>query len=241
MKDNATPSPEKLAQIGTLTSGLAHELRNPLNAIKANLQLMEEDMLRLESGEGQHTRRVRRLLKEVGRLDKILTDFLLFVRSGEYKFEKTDLEALLHEVVSILQPQADAAGVMLLADLAEVTAPVDAQAIKQAVMNLAINGLQAMDAIEGEAAAPARQKTLMLRLQRVEDHAVIEVIDTGRGIPAAEQPRVFELFYTSRRGGTGIGLAMVARTVQAHGGEIQCSSEEGKGTSFRMILPVKRS
>lgn len=240
MKDNAAPSPEKLAQIGTLTSGLAHELRNPLNAIKANLQLMEEDMLRLESGEGQHTRRVRRLLKEVGRLDKILTDFLLFVRSGEYKFEKTDLSALLHDVVSILQPQADAAGVMLLADLAEVTADVDAQSLKQAVMNLAINGLQAMEPVEGEAEAPGRQKTLMLKLQQAEANAVIEVIDTGRGIPAAEQSRVFELFYTSRRGGTGIGLAMVAKTVQAHGGEIQCSSEEGKGTSFRIILPVNR-
>lgn len=232
------PSSEKLAFLGSLASGLVHELRNPLNAIRANLQLMEEDVVREEEGDGPHTRRVRRLLGEVGRLDKILSDFLAFVRGSELIFARVDLSALLQEVVTFLTPQADGQGVTVLPYLEEnVVAEADGEAIRQAILNLAINGLQAM---EGE----GRAGTLMLRLAQGDlkgrSAAVIDVIDTGRGIPEDRLHRIFEHFYTTREGGTGIGLSVVSRIVTAHDGDIKCESESGRGTHFRIRIPLAR-
>jgi signal transduction histidine kinase len=226
------PTPERLAHLGALTSGLAHELRNPLNAIKANLELMEEDMLREEEGDGPHTRRVRRLLKEVGRLDRILSNFLAFVRGDEIRPRRADLSIILAEVVSLITPQADAQGVTILSDLSETLfASIDPEGMKQAIMNLAMNGLQAMEEVPSGA-------TLIIRLRRDACEAVIEVTDTGKGIPADRRERIFDLFFTTRQGGTGIGLAVVSRIIAAHGGSIACESEEGRGTSFRIRLPI---
>ncbi len=231
------PSQEKLADLGALTSGLVHELRNPLNAIKANLQLMEEDMVRDEGEDGPHGRRVRRLLSEVDRLDKILSDFLAFVRGGELRRRSVDLSNLLQDVVTLITPQADSQKTTVLSDLSEsVTAEVDVEALKQAVMNLCMNGLQAIQ----DAGAPGG--TLIVRLSRgqrgSEPAAVIEVTDTGRGIPREDLERIYDLFFTTRKGGTGIGLAVVSRIVSSHGGEIRCESEPGRGTSFRIRLPA---
>jgi signal transduction histidine kinase len=234
------PSSERLAYLGTLASGLVHELRNPLNAMRANLQLMEEDMLRDEEGEGPHTRRVRRLLGEVGRLDKILSDFLAYVRGDELRTQVRDLTALLQEVVTLITPQADGQGTVLLSDLQEcVEGSIDSEAIRQAILNLALNGLQAMP--PGPDGKPAGG-TLMIRLARGETDgrpsAIIDVIDTGRGIPAEARAHIFDLFFTTREGGTGIGLAVVAKIIDAHGGDIRCESEEGKGSSFKIRLPL---
>lgn len=246
--DMGKPSADQLAHLGSLTSSLAHELRNPLNAIKANLQLMEEDLQRDESGDGPHTRRVRRLLGEVERLDRILSGFLAFVRGEELRFERRDLGLLLRDVVHLITPQADAEGVTVLADAdASVEADVDAESLKQAILNLAMNGLQSMLDEHGKARPGA---TLMLRLAEAatapEDAAVpgpvavLDVIDTGRGIPREEQGQIFELFYTTRDGGTGVGLAVVDRVVKGHRGAIRLESEPGRGTRFRLVLPLHR-
>lgn len=223
------PSAEKLALLGTLTTGLVHEVRNPLNAIKANLQLMEEDMLREEDGEGPHTRRVRRLLGEVARLDNILSDFLTFVREDETRFVLTDLSRLIEEVARFLNPQADAQDVVILSDIPEnVQAEIDPKALRQALINLALNGLQA---ITGKG-------TLMIRLAVSDGFALIDMIDTGRGIPKERLDRIFDHFYTTREGGTGIGLQVVSKIIARHGGEIKCESEVERGTSFRITLPL---
>lgn len=229
---NLPPTSEKLALLGTITSGLVHEVRNPLNAIKANLQLMEEDMIREENGEGPHTRRVRRLLGEVARLDNILSDFLLFVREDTPRFVRADLSSVIEEVATLLTPQADSQGATILRDIPEnIFAEVDPEAIKQALMNLALNALQAMD-------APG---TLMFRLREDDGAAVIDVIDTGRGIPKESLNRIFEHFFSTRPGGTGIGLSVVAKIVESHNGAIKCESEVGRGTSFKIVLPMKRT
>lgn len=233
------PTKEKLAYVGTLTSGLVHELRNPMNAIKANLQLLEEDMQREEDGDGPHTRRVNRVLKEVERLDKILSNFLVFVKSNEFNKKPTNLSEFLQEVVSLISPQADEQGVTILADLGEdITASIDRDAMKVSLMNLTINGLQAMESEESSNTA-----TLIVRLSNVEIEgecfARIEITDTGKGIPQEKQKDIFELFYTDKEKGSGIGLAVVSRIVEGHGGKITCSSEPGKGTSFLLDLPTE--
>jgi len=221
-EDKTGPSPE----------WLVHEVRNPLNAIKANLQLMEEDMLREEDGDGPHTRRVRRLLGEVARLDNILSDFLTFVREDETRFAQTDLSRLIEEVARFLTPQADAQNVVILADIPEgVHAEIDAEALRQALINLALNGLQAIE----------DRGTLMIRLASSDGFARIDMTDTGRGIPPERIDRIFDRFYTTREGGTGIGLQVVAKIVALHGGEIQCESEVQRGTSFRIKLPLTQS
>ncbi len=247
--DTPKPSAEQLAHLGSLTSSLAHELRNPLNAIKANLQLMEEDLQREESGDGPHTRRVRRLLGEVERLDRILSGFMAFVRGEELQFQRRDLGLLLRDVIHLITPQADAEGAAVLADAdATVEADVDAEALKQALLNLALNGLQSMQDPQGRARPGA---TLMLRLSEEEASpefpsvegpvALIDVIDTGRGIPLSEQEQIFELFYTTRDGGTGVGLAVVERVIREHRGGIRLESEEGRGTRFRIALPKRQA
>ena len=236
---NTKPTQEKLADLGALASGLVHEIRNPLNAIKANLQLMQEDVEREErEEEGPHSRRVQRLLKEVDRLDKILSDFLAFVRSDELKRKLCDLSVLIQEVVSLITPQAEAEGVTVLSDLTQsVYSMVDTEAMKQAIMNLAMNGIQAI----GE--NKALSKTLIFKLGKLEKggkkFAAISVIDTGKGISEEEIKHIYELFFTTRSGGTGIGLAVVSRIIQSHGGEIRCESEIGKGTSFDILLPLE--
>lgn len=190
---------------------------------------MEEDMVREEEGDGPHTRRVRRLLGEVARLDKILADFLAFVREDAARRVPTDLSKLINQVVTLMTPQADDQGAVILADIADnISANVDPDAIKQAIMNLALNGLQALD-------GPG---TLMVRLRREDAAVVIEVTDTGRGIPKDRIERIFEHFYTTRKGGTGIGLSVVSKIVASHGGEIKCESEVGKGSSFIIRLPA---
>lgn len=247
--DTPKPSALQLAHLGSLTSSLAHELRNPLNAIKANLQLMEEDLQREEDGEGPHTRRVRRLLGEVERLDRILSGFMAFVRGEELQFQRRDLGLLLRDVIHLITPQADAEGVTVLADAdAMVEADVDAEALKQALLNLALNGLQSMQDARGRACSGA---TLMLRLSAVDSSpefpsvegpiALIDVIDTGRGIPPSEQAQIFELFYTTRDGGTGVGLAVVDRVIREHRGGIRLESEEGRGTRFHIALPRRQA
>lgn len=220
-----------------------HEVRNPLNAIKANLQLLEEDMVRQEQGDGPHTRRVRRLLKEVARLDNILTNFLDFVRGDEFRFAPCDLAQLMGEIVSLLTPQADDMGVTVFSELEEgLLAEVDKGALKAAIMNLTINGIQAMRPEKHPRAEGAGiSLTLIVRLRKSGESAIIEIIDTGPGIPEEIRDRIFDLFYTTRDGGSGIGLAVASKVVAGHEGTIMCSSELGKGTSFRIEIPLRRA
>lgn len=219
---------ERLALVGTLVSGLVHEVRNPLNAIRTHLEILGEDVARLEEGDGPAGRRIGRLVGEVDRLNRILTDFLEFARGGEVNRAPTDLSRLLAETATLIEPDADKNGVTVLLDAPETAAAnVDPRAIKQVILNLALNGIKAMPG----------GGTLMIRLAESEDAWRIEVVDTGVGIEPKELPRIFDLFYSTHPGGTGIGLAMVKRMVEAHGGEVTVESEPGRGTAFRIRLP----
>ncbi|MBX3365452.1 MAG: hypothetical protein KF866_11910 [Phycisphaeraceae bacterium] len=234
---------QRLAEVGAMTSGLAHEIRNPLSTIGLNAQLLSEaiDELPLAPEEqGRLTRRIASLRRETERLKGILEDFLRY--AGELRLDRhpADLNLLTDELADFFAPQAQAQSVRLRTELApgELSAELDSKHVKQAILNLVLNAVQAM------ASQPAdRPRELILRTGRGVDETKattveLHVIDTGPGIAAENLARLFTPYFTTKSGGTGLGLPTARRIIEAHGGRIDVFSEPGKGTDFRISLPA---
>jgi signal transduction histidine kinase len=239
---------ERLAELGALTGGLAHEIKNPLSTIGLNVQLAAEaiqDSPLPDDERATLVRRVETVAREATRLANILNDFLRF--AGRVKLEPadTDLAEIVTDLVDFYRPQADLAKVVIRVDAPAhpIVARVDGALVKQAVLNLLINATQAMVA----AASPTRE--LLVRLAspaeppRGARHATppavaIHVIDTGPGIPADRHPEIFRPYVSGRKGGSGLGLAVTRRIVEEHGGRIELHSEPGRGSDFIVVLPV---
>lgn len=221
----------ELAALGSLAAGLAHEIKNPLSTIKLNLQLLCEDFTdRTDDDSRRHGNRLRRLQDEVQRLHDILEDFLKYVGHQELKPSRVDLRQCIEELIDFFRPQAESHHVVLRGLLPPQAVPcdVDVPLLKQAMLNLMINAVQAM----------AEGGELLLRLSGTARQAQIEVIDTGPGIDPAAMGRIFDAYYSTRPGGTGLGLPTTRRIVHMHGGDIRLDSEQGKGTRFVVTLPL---
>ena len=223
---------DRLAELGTLTSGLAHEIKNPLSTVQLNLQLLSEDLDPLDVHHDRLVRRLTTVQREAGRLRETLDDFLRYAGKIELDRRPTDLNELLDELVDFFSPQAQLQRVQLRLKHADtpLIAFVDPKLIKQAVLNLLLNALQAM-AGGGE---------LMLLARQDEDNARIDVIDTGPGIPVETRENIFKAYYSTKRGGTGLGLAISQRIAKEHGGELDVDSEVGKGSDFFLLLPMDK-
>ncbi|MFO0833072.1 MAG: ATP-binding protein [Phycisphaerales bacterium] len=239
-------SAERLAEVGAMTGGLAHEIKNPLSTIGLNAQLLAEGIEELpESGptspesKQRLIRRLASLRRETERLRGILSDFLAY--AGEMRLDRkdTDISALLQDLADFFQPQAASQGVNLRVDLATgpLTASVDAGLLKQAVLNLMLNAVQAMSA------NPAgKPKDLIVRTRVTPgdkagtDSIELHVIDTGPGIPAEVIPRIFQPYFTTKAGGSGLGLPTTRRIIEAHGGRIDVHTSEGNGTDFTVTI-----
>jgi signal transduction histidine kinase len=220
---------ERLAALGRVTAGVAHEVKNPLNSMRLWLEVLKGNM----PVEPEAQQAVKMLDSEIDRLDRAVKTFLNFTKPLEFKLEETDLRLLLDEVLDAARPAITQAGVELRVDLPSEFPPtlVDSQLMHQAVLNLLLNACEFTD--------PGGRITLSLR--RSGDSAIIAVADSGKGIPAENQKKIFQLFFTTRPGGTGIGLANTFRFVQLHNGRIEFDSEVGRGTTFRVELPLARS
>jgi signal transduction histidine kinase/HAMP domain-containing protein len=220
---------ERLAALGRVTAGVAHEVKNPLNSMRLWLEVLKGNM----PVEPEAQQAVKMLDSEIDRLDRAVKTFLNFTKPLEFKLEETDLRLLLDEVLDAARPAIAQAGVELRVDLPSEFPPtlVDSQLMHQAVLNLLLNAC--------EFTGPGGRITLSLR--RSGDSAIIAVADSGKGIPAEDQKKIFQLFFTTRPGGTGIGLANTFRFVQLHNGRIEFDSEVGRGTTFRVELPLARS
>jgi PAS domain S-box-containing protein len=219
---------ERLAALGRITAGVAHEVKNPLNSMRLWLENLKESLpAELDSNAMQA---VQVLDKEIDRLDAVVKRFLDFTRPMEVRLEATQLADILREVVEVAQPQLRKSKVevaqLLPIDVPEVY--VDRGLLKQALLNLVLNALEAM---------PSGGK-LRLMLTRRGEMAEISVGDTGKGIPPENKQKIFQLFFTTRPGGSGIGLASTFRIVQLHNGSIDFTSEVGRGTTFRIELPL---
>jgi PAS domain S-box-containing protein len=219
---------ERVAALGRVSAGVAHEVKNPLNSMRLWLEILKANM-----PAGPEPQQALKMLDtEIDRLDRAVKTFLNFTKPVELKLEETDLRTLLDEVLDVARPSIAKAGLILEADLSPSVPPVlvDRQLIHQAVLNLLLNAC--------DFTKPGGRITLGLR--RNGEYAVITVEDTGCGIPPEDREKIFQLFFTTRPGGTGIGLANTFRFVQLHNGEIKCESEVGRGTTFRVELPLAR-
>jgi PAS domain S-box-containing protein len=219
---------ERLAAVGRITAGVAHEVKNPLNSMRLWLENLKESLP--TDADGAALQAVHVLDAEIDRLDAVVKRFLDFSRPMDVRLEPTQLADLLREVLEVAQPQLKKAGVQV-AQLLPIGIPevfVDRDLLKQAVLNLVLNAVEAM---------PTGGQ-LQLTLSRRGEMAEITVSDTGRGIPTEDRQKVFQLFFTTRPGGSGIGLASTFRIVQLHNGSINFTSEVGRGTTFRIELPL---
>ena len=234
------PLAEQLVELSALTGGLAHEIRNPLSTLKVNLQLLDEDWRQLEtaaagSREAQDIarrsrKRIGSLLEEADRLERILGDFLKYVGKRELKPAPADVCSLMKDLADFFRPQAELHHIELRTSIPPqpLVCCIDAQFIKQAVLNLLINGQQAME--EGG--------VLELIVAADGPGAVrIDVRDYGAGVPRDRQEHIFQAYYSTKKGGTGLGLATARQIIREHGGQIRVSSDPPDGSCFTILLP----
>lgn len=223
---------QRLAQLGTLLAGFAHEVRNPLSTIGLNLQLVLEDFREPETARDKRTqKRLGTVEAEVRRLQKILEEFLSFARAPEPKPTAIALNDKLQALVDFHEPELREAGVSVRfypgADIGLV--PGDWDHLQAAVGNLLRNAKEA---------TPPGGQVLVSTVKDGKD-VLVRVTDTGAGIPPELQPRVFEPYFSTKKAGTGLGLPTVRRVVEEHGGTLTLESEVGKGTQFTMRLPAR--
>lgn len=221
----------RVAALGRLTAGVAHEVKNPLNAMAIHLELLRRKVGDAPEAAGARAH-VDTIGREVARLDAVVQDFLAFARPTELALAPVAVAPLIADVAQAIGPEAEAGGVRVETGAADgLVVEADASRLREALVNLAVNAVQAMP--DGG--------TLRLAAARASDgRIVLRVSDTGRGIPPEHLGRIFDLYFTTRQGGSGVGLSMVYRTVQLHDGDIDVESVPDAGTTFTLRLPAAR-
>lgn len=232
----AERAPERMRMLARLAAGLAHEIKNPLSTMAINLALLDEEWGRSRDG-GEPTARDKRcqkrvltLQREVKRLETIVDDFLRYARGGEVNRSPHDLVQLVREVLDFVESEDTLAGIRHHVEL-PLGLPLvmlDAGAFKQALLNLFVNARQAMP-MGGE---------LIVRARREGNWVELSVTDTGTGMSPEALEHCFDVYFSTKKGGTGLGLPTTKRIVEEHGGRIAVVSEESRGTSFSIVLPL---
>jgi signal transduction histidine kinase len=243
----------KLVALGRLTAGIAHEVKNPLNAMMIHLELLRTKIARRspatapvgivvgaierrrppDAATGSPTEELQHVAiieKEIRRLDEVVQGFLRFTRPEDLRLQPVDASHLFEEILPVLAPEAQKNGVKVIQDCTGSTPPIngDAGMLRQAFLNLAINACQAMPSggTLRLVCTPASKRRVEVRFE-----------DSGVGIPPEHLGKVFDLYFTTKDHGTGLGLSMVYRIVQLHDGEIEVQSTPGRGTTFKVLLP----
>lgn len=223
---------KELEQMSTLARELVHEIRNPLNSISLNLQLLEEDLPNAQKDREDLEKRLRRIRGEVEHLDRILTDFRRYATLSPLTLEPCDLVMLIGEVLDFNEPEAQRQNIEVVREIQELPpVQLDRAQFKQALLNLIINAHQAM---EDEGKLTVRARTLNGQIQ-------IDVEDTGEGIDPSIFNRIFDRFFSTKENGTGVGLAIVKQVIENHGGSVRAKRQPDQGTTFSILLPVTTS
>ena len=218
---------DRLSAISKLTGGVAHEVKNPLNAILMHVELAK---MKLSHGDYDLNPQMEVISNEILRLDRVVKTFLDFTRPVALNLTDAPLQDLVSDIVELARPQLEASGIDLTVEQSEepVAVTVDSDLLKQALLNIVVNAIEAMP--QGGS----------LRIQSVVrgDYGEIRITDSGPGIPPEVREKIYDLYFTTKQHGSGIGLAMTFRLVQLHDGKIDFYNEPGKGTTFVVMLPV---
>jgi signal transduction histidine kinase len=220
----------RLAAIGRLTSGVAHEVKNPINAIVVHLEVLREKLKQTDPDTRRHMDVIG---SEIQRLDRVVQMLVDFTRPVDLRLAEIDLRKLVDDVVLLASPAAEQHQVRIERPSSPEPLParIDVDLVKQAILNIVLNGVQAMP----------QGGTLRLSCRREGDGALVTVRDQGPGIPADIRDKVFNLYFTTKKDGSGIGLAMAYRVVQLHHGSVEFTSVAGQGTTFYLRLPLLES
>ncbi|MBI4511030.1 MAG: hypothetical protein HY698_15460 [Deltaproteobacteria bacterium] len=218
--------------IETVAAGIAHEVRNPLNALQINVRILEQELADWIPDREAHVYSVlAKITSELQSLDNFVADFLRFARPPQLKIEQVHVRYLLSDLATFMAPECGKKGVKLLLSLEKgpIVISADSFQLKHAVLNLVLNALQATP--EGG--------TITIETEQEGAKLAILVRDTGEGILSDMIDRVFDLFFTMREGGTGLGLPITRRIVEEHGGSLSLASQPGEGTTARILLPAR--
>lgn len=222
---------DQYTEIARLAGGLAHEIKNPLSTIRLNMELLAEDLAQEESP--RHRRALNKIAvvqRECQRLQDLLDDFLNFAKVRSLRLDPTDLNEQIQQVLEFFGPQARESRMELITYLQSdlPTVLVDRESLRGALLNLILNAQQAM---------PGGGQ-LTVSTEATSRGVAIHLIDTGRGMDRGTLAQIFDAFYSTKSGGSGLGLPTTKKIVEAHGGRISVQSEPGHGTQFTVELPV---
>ncbi len=217
----------RLAAISRLTGGVAHEIKNPLQAITVHLEVLKSKLADQYDDFGPA---IETIAREIQRLDRVVKTFLDFTRPIDLRMRELEVVSLTREVARLVTPAAERQNVTLefVADPPEIHLHGDRDLVQQAILNVVVNGIEAMK----------QGGRLEIRCERSGEDCLISISDEGVGIPPEIRDRIFNLYYSTKGKGSGIGLAMTFRVVQLHNGTIEFTSEPGKGTTFRVRFPA---
>jgi signal transduction histidine kinase len=218
----------RLAAVGRLTAGVGHEVKNPINAMVVHLELLKSKLAADPDSTNGAQRHVEILAGEMERLDRVVQTLADFTRPMELHLAEVDLSDVARSVIELIGAEIAEHGVRWECEVEPVAVRADGELLRQALLNLVLNGMQAMN----------KGGLLRVTVRREGDLAVLTVADEGSGIAPELMPRIFELYFTTKPKGSGIGLAMTYRIVQMHGGAMEVQSEMGHGTVFSMRLPA---
>lgn len=233
------PTPEEVNQrlvaqyteIAQLAGGLAHEIKNPLSTIRLNMELLAEDFAEADSPrERRALAKIAVVQRECQRLENLLNDFLSYAKVRTLRLEPTDLNEELRRVVEFFRPRAEEAGIEVICylDPELPSVVIDREAVYSALLNLVLNAQQAM---------PSGGQ-LVIRTTSTSSGVALQLIDTGVGMDEKTRSQIFDAFFSTKSGGSGLGLPTTRKIIEAHGGKISAQSEVGKGTQFTIELPV---
>ncbi len=217
---------EKLAALGTLAAGIAHEVRNPLSSIKGYATFFAS----LFEKESENQKAALIMAQEVDRVDRVISELLEFARPAQLKLEETDIAQFIHNSLRIINHETEAAGINVITKLDEPlpVLKIDPDRFIQVLLNLYINAIHAMESGGDLTVTASARKNAM----------VFEICDTGTGISPEVQANIFNPYFTTKKKGTGLGLAIVYKIIENHNGTIHFESIDGKGTIFKICLPI---